>query len=231
MSRHNLHKEMILKVAEALGPALCQEMAFVGGSTTGLLLTDDFAKEQVRYTDDVDLIVSVVGYAGWAQLQERLRQYGFTDSMEDTVICRMRLGELQVDFMPDDDTLGFSNQWYQQALTTAENYQLSDSVQIRLVTPAYFVATKLEAYKGRGNDDPLASRDMEDLLNIIDGREVLVNELSEADPLLTEFIGAEFTQLLSNDLFEYAVQSQANSDAAREAVLFKRIEAIAKVAP
>ena len=44
---------MITLVAEALGSELLQQMAFVGGCTTGLLLTDAFSQEQVRHTDDV----------------------------------------------------------------------------------------------------------------------------------------------------------------------------------
>ena len=59
---YNLLKEMIITVAKALGDDMLKEVAFVGGCTTGLLLTDDFSKEAVRYTDDVDLIINVVGY-------------------------------------------------------------------------------------------------------------------------------------------------------------------------
>jgi hypothetical protein len=49
---------MLVKVAEALGDML-SEVVFVGGCTTGLLVTDDFTKEQIRYTDDEDLIVNI----------------------------------------------------------------------------------------------------------------------------------------------------------------------------
>ena len=56
----------------------------------------------------------------------------------------MALGELRVDFMPDDPAiLGFSNRWYRQALDTAQDFLPSPGRCIRLVTPAYFVATKL----------------------------------------------------------------------------------------
>lgn len=76
MSNYNRHKAMIAKVATAMGPELLDKVAFVGGCTTGLLLTDDFSREQVRHTDDVDLIVHVVGHVGWARLQEHLRSLG-----------------------------------------------------------------------------------------------------------------------------------------------------------
>lgn len=98
---------------------LLPQVVFIGGCTTGLFLTDDFTKEQVRYTDDVDLIVHVGSYSDWTRLAERLRQLGFRESMEQDVICTMMLGQLKVDFMPDNaDILGFSNRWYRDAMTT-----------------------------------------------------------------------------------------------------------------
>ncbi len=51
---HNI--QMLETVAQALGRDLCQEVAFVGGCTTALLLTDEFSREEVRYTEDVDLV-------------------------------------------------------------------------------------------------------------------------------------------------------------------------------
>ena len=60
MSLFDDQRAMLRRVAEALGEELREQVAFVGGCTTGLLLTDPFTREQVRSTDDVDLIVSVM---------------------------------------------------------------------------------------------------------------------------------------------------------------------------
>src|SRR5690348_16689376 len=101
MNQATKHREMIEQVAIALHPIL-DEVAFVGGCTTGLLLTDSFSREQVRHTEDVDLIIHVVGYIGWHSMQERLRAQGFRDDINnDAPICAMKLGQLRVDFMPD----------------------------------------------------------------------------------------------------------------------------------
>ena len=138
-SPHLLH--MIEEVAKALGPELCARTAFVGGATTGLLVTDDFAREGVRFTDDVDLIIDIVSYGEWARFQDELHKRGFSESPEDDVICRMRLGKLKVDFMPDDEKiLGFSNRWYELGLKTAINYKLNEDLAIRLLSPPLFVA-------------------------------------------------------------------------------------------
>ena len=118
-----------------------------------------------------------------------MRTKGFKESLHDDVICRMRLGELQVDFMPDDEEiLGYSNRWYAKGLEAAQSYNLNDEITIQLLTPPYFVATKFEAYAGRGNDDPLMSHDMEDILCLFDGRSELVVEIEEADSELRIYI-------------------------------------------
>ncbi len=224
-------QEMLEAVANALGPELRQQMTFVGGCTTGLLLTDEYTLEQVRHTDDVDLIVHTMGYTAFHALQEQLKKQGFSipASTEDAPICAMNLGDLRVDFMPDDDSLGFTNRWYQAAMETASSYPLTPNLNIRLVSPVYFVATKLEAYKGRGNNDPLDSRDVEDILNLVDGREELLDEIRAAASDVKNYIALEISRLLEVSDFEYAVQSQALSDTERENVIFERLEALASL--
>ena len=227
MKTINLQKQMLTKVAEALGEQLIQEVVFVGGCTTGLLITDDFTKEQIRYTDDVDLIVDVVGYPAWTSLQDQLREHGFSIDMGEEVMCRMLLGELKVDFMPvDEKTLGFTNKWYRDAVDTAQDYQLTDQLTIKLVAPEYFIATKLEAYLGRGNGDCLSSHDIEDLLNIFDGREEIVEEINSASAALKSYISKQLFLLIEDSNFEYAIQSLTNGDSDREKVIFERLEGV-----
>ncbi|HBO6306573.1 MULTISPECIES: nucleotidyl transferase AbiEii/AbiGii toxin family protein [Pseudomonas] len=231
MNVFNTLQAMLCLVAKALGPDLCQQMTFVGGCTTGLLLTDDYTREQVRSTDDVDLIVHVMGPVGFARLQETLREHGFRVSAEEGdenfPICAMKLGDLRVDFMPDDDSLGFSNRWYKDAMATSTAYDLDQETTINLVSPVYFVATKLEAWKGRGRGDALASRDIEDILNLIDGRPELQDEIQSAVDEVRDYIRQEIGQLLSDGNFEYAVSGQARGDTDREKLLFERLEALA----
>jgi predicted nucleotidyltransferase len=230
MSRYNAHRFMIQQVAQQLGSDLLSQVAFVGGCTTGLHITDEFTKEKVRYTEDVDLIIHVLGYTGWHKFSEQVTARGFKISMEDEVNCRFRLGSLCVDFMPDDESvLGYSNQWYTDALTTAQPYTMDNGTIIRLVTPSYFLATKFEAFKGRGNGDLLASRDMEDILNLVDGREELLTEVHSNTPKLKTYLAAAFTQLLAMPDINYLVQSTADNDRGREDIIFERLEQLAKL--
>ena len=227
MSRYVYLEQMLITVAKALGESLLQQVAFVGGCTTGLHITDKATQEAIRYTEDVDLIIDVMGYTQWRIFQAELKIRGFSVNLEDEIICRMRLGNLKVDFMPvDANILGFSNRWYADALEQAEDRQLSDGITIRLVTPSYFVATKLEAYQGRGNNDPLSSHDIEDLLNIVDGREELLLEVSQVKPKLKAYISEQITVLLGYSDFNYAVQAAARNNIEREAIIFERLEAL-----
>ncbi|CAO96084.1 hypothetical protein [Erwinia tasmaniensis] len=224
-------QRMLVEVAGALGPDLVKQVTFVGGCTTALLLTDEVTAEQVRHTDDVDLIVHVISYASYHALQEKLKEKGFKivapDKDEDIPICAMQLNELRVDIMPDDEAiLGFSNRWYKEAMENAFDYQLNEDIIIKLVSPVYFIATKLEAWLGRGQGDALTSRDIEDIINLIDGREELISELGSAPDAVKAFISEQLSQLLSDTNFEYAVSSQSNSSSQREKIIFDRIEEI-----
>jgi len=228
MSQFNRHREMIELVARSLGSDLLEQTAFVGGCTTGLLITDPLTREVVRYTDDVDLIVGVLGYSEWHRLSEQLQNRGFRIALGEAVNCRFRLDGLQVDFMPDDENvLGFTNRWYTQALKSAEHHELPSSTWIRVVTPPYFLATKLEAYRGRGNADLLGSHDIEDLLNLVDGRPELLTELQQAEVALRRYLAEEFTQLLEHRDMLYVVQSTALGNTDRESIILNRLEQIA----
>lgn len=221
-------RAMLQRVAEALGDELLPHVAFVGGSTTALLLTDPVTREGVRFTEDVDLIVDADSRAKWVRLQEKLRARGFAESMEDDITCRMRLGDLAVDFMPQYETiLGFTNRWYQDALNNTQSMPLTDTVSINLLAPAYFLATKLEAYRGRGKGDLLSSHDIEDIINLVDGREELCQELTQAKGDVRRYIAEQFTRLLADANFDYAVQGNVFS-AERSEIILQRFEAIAK---
>ncbi len=205
--------EMITQVALAMGDELRKRTAFVGGATTGLFVTDEFALSQVRFTDDVDLIVDILGYGEWPRFLEELRIRGFRESIEDDVICRMRLEEIKVDFMPDDEAvLGFSNRWYKAGLETASEYSLSPDLVIRILQPPLFIATKLEAYLGRGADDPMMSHDLEDILILVDGRKELVSEVKIAPMDIQLYIASQFQNLLENDQFDFALEGNFRGD-------------------
>ncbi len=134
-----------------------------------------------------------------------LRKKGFVeDSGDKAVICRWLVptdyGRVQVDVMPTDpDILGFSNRWYKKAIEQAEKIPLSSGIIISVVSAPYFLATKLEAFKGRGDGDYF-SHDLEDLIFVVENRDRLVVELMDCDQELRSYLGSEMQALL-NDQF------------------------------
>lgn len=219
--------EMLVRVADALGDDLRERLVFVGGCTTALFITDEVTLEDVRATDDVDLIVDLAGFGAWAQLQEELRRRGFMESPEDEVICRMRLGPLKADFMPDDEAiLGFGNRWYGRGIETAVPHRLTDEIEIKRLSPPLFLATKFEAYRGRGGGDLIMSRDMEDILLIVDGREELIDEVRASEDDVRAFIAAEFRALLDDPEFDNFLAGNIIGPEGRDELVRERITAI-----
>ena len=121
---------------------------------------------------------------------------------ETSVICRWRRGPLILDVMPtDEQVLGFGNQWYAPAARAALPYALTPNRTIRLIAPAHFLATKLEAFDGRGDGDFLASHDIEDIVSVLDGRSTLPTEVATADLSLRRYLAERFYALLETPDF------------------------------
>ncbi len=217
---------MLETVAAALGDDLCNQMVFVGGCSTAVLVTDEITLQEVRATDDVDLIVRLSGVGQWMHLEERLREKGFTVSSEDKVMCRMRLGDLKVDFMPDDpNILGFTNRWYEKGIQTSIKYELPSGRQIKHLTAPLFLATKFEAYNGRGNADPLGSHDLEDIIILVDGRKELLEEIANTDEDVRQYISEQFGALQTHRDFEHFLDGNI-TEAGRSDIVRRRIEDI-----
>jgi hypothetical protein len=222
------NRELLIRGARILGD-LRDEFVFLGGCTTGLLITDPAAAD-IRPTRDVDVIVATASVADYYAIAKRMRALGFH---EDTkIICRWQhLSTLTLDVMPTDpNILGFANRWYSGAVANAVDYELEAGLVIRVVTPPYFCATKIEAFHGRGNGDYASSHDLEDLLAVVDGRPELVDEIQAADNTLRRYLATEVRDLLERQEFLDALPGSLMPDAASQArlpLLLSRLQQIA----
>jgi predicted nucleotidyltransferase len=184
---------------------LCSKVVFLGGCTTALFITDKAAPD-VRSTLDVDCIVDVISLNEYYQLEKSLRDRGFIQLNQDNVICRWRVDNAILDVMPTDEKiLGFSNRWYKEAIKYAVNYPLTDVLNINVVTAPYFLATKLEAFNGRGKMDYLASHDFEDIISVIDGRVELSKEIQSSGVELRNYLAEIFNNMLKERAFHDAL--------------------------
>jgi predicted nucleotidyltransferase len=200
--------DLLETAAATLGPLL-NEVVFLGGASIHLWLSDP-AAPATRATDDVDVISDITSLTSYYQLGERLRERGFSEDSDSHVICRWRHREtgLVLDVMPNnEDVLGFSNPWYEHTIKTAIDRRLPSGIQILAATPPSIIATKLAAWKGRGNDDMLRSLDLHDILVLIDGRPELPDEITAQTPELQSYIGHELAILRQDPYFTYLVES------------------------
>lgn len=208
----------ILEFAIAQLGELADEMVFLGGCATGLLITDP-AAPPIRITKDVDAIVQVLSKAEYYQLSDKLRAKGFKeDTSDDAPICRWVAKNIILDVMPTEKKiLGFGNQWYKEAALNAEVIKLPSGNNIHMVTAPYFLITKLEAFDGRGNDDYLMSHDIEDIIAVMDGRPEIINDVIKSKAELVKKLSERFQTLMKEDRFVEAVSGHMPADETSQA--------------
>lgn len=107
--------------------------------------------------------------------------------------------------------------------------QLDTTVSIKVISAPYFLATKLEAFKNRGNQDFLSSHDLEDIISLIDSRAEIIADVFGASSLLKEYLALEFLALIQNDQFIQALPGHVNysdTSANRETIILERMQKI-----
>jgi predicted nucleotidyltransferase len=218
-------------VAERLD-TLTERMVFLGGATLGLFVTEPGAAPP-RATKDVDLVVEITmpEYLDNSFRSELLNR-GFREVTDEGVLCRWEIEGTRVDIMPTEPGIfGFSNRWYPAAVAEAQSYQFPGGPNIRLISPACFLATKLEAFADRGRGDFLASHDFEDIIAVIDGRPAIEKEVESASPEIRDFLAREFARLLTNEAFVESLPGHLRGDSAGQARLpglKARLESLAR---
>jgi len=185
---------------------LQDSVIFVGGATVSLYVQR--VAEEIRPTDDVDVLIELTDSKAYVTLEEKLRAKKFVNDIESGVICRYKIQGITVDIMPTNDKiLGFSNIWYPQGFKTAVKYDLEDGYNINIFRPEYFIATKLEAFKNRGGNDGRTSTDFEDLVYIFNHRNTLWQEMSSADEDVKSYLQHQFKIMLENQYLEEWISS------------------------
>lgn len=219
-------------IAHALGD-LRDKVVFVGGCSVGILLTDT-AASPARVTYDVDLISQVTALAGFYHLEKEFDKLGFKrDMSKDAPICRWHYQGIEVDLMPTDPLiLGFSNCWYPMVVQTATSLVLPSGNSIQIISAPAFIATKFEAFADRGKGDLQASHDLEDIINVVDGRPELLKEISASPTDLKTYLQEKTTQLLAMPRFEDALVGMIFPDeflAERVQIVRQRLTDIAQL--
>lgn len=190
-------------------------MVFVGGTVPALYPLADGV--DVRPTLDVDAVIDVATTAGYYAFVERLRSRGFTECTDEGApLCRLVCGGIKVDLVATVDTgIGPTNRWYRDAVPAASSYSPEPDLDVLAITPIYFIATKLEAFRGRGYGDFQASHDLEDLLAVIAGLDSVRVEIENDHDRVAEAVRRDLVELAAQEAFIDAVPGHFERSLAR----------------
>jgi len=188
-----------------------KEIVFVGGSVV-VLLVDDAAAHAARPTEDVDIVVNVAALKEYYEFEDMLLAKGFINDTKSDVACRYKKGSIALDVMTtEEDVLGFTNIWYGPALNCTDTKTLPDGTEIQVISPIYFIATKIEAFKNRGHGDYL-SADIEDIVAVMENRGQLLIEMKDADEDLRQYFVKEYADLDNPDFWNHLPGCLDNPD-------------------
>jgi hypothetical protein len=171
-------------------------MVFVGGAVVSLY-TDDPAADEIRPTQDVDMTLNIVNLSHWEKVQAQLLEFGFHPDPFGHAICSYKYNDIPVDIMAaEDGPLGPANRWYKigfENLWTAK----AKEQEIYILSAPCYLATKFEAFNNRGKDYR-SSHDMEDIINILDNRINIVEEIAKDDTRIEHFIKEQLQNIINN---------------------------------
>ena len=198
-------RDMLCTVAVGL-EELVSETVFVGGATV-ILYDNKRTEEEQRPTQDVDCVIEITSRKLYNELEEKLRKKGFKhDQRQGAPVCRWIFNGVTTDIVPSKpEIIGFSNGWYPEGVANSIWYELTKKIKIRIFTPVFFLATKIEALKDRGMSDIRLSRDFEDIVAIFDFQNDMDEFIFKADGPLRNFLRNEIKVLVKHHQIEEAI--------------------------
>jgi predicted nucleotidyltransferase len=195
MENRTINIAVVAEVAKAL-KNIKKDMVFVGGAVVSLY-TDDPAADEIRPTQDVDMTLNIVNLSHWEKVQAQLLEFGFHPDPFGHAICSYKYNDIPVDIMAaEDGPLGPANRWYKigfENLWTAK----AKEQEIYILSAPCYLATKFEAFNNRGKDYR-SSHDMEDIINILDNRINIVEEIAKDDTRIEHFIKEQLQNIINN---------------------------------
>lgn len=196
LTHAQINIEAVRRVAMALGE-LNRDVVFVGGAVVQLYI-DNPAAEDVRPTKDVDFVIQIANLGKLEDLRVLLHQKGFSQSAEDSVICRFRFHDIKVDVM-STEPIGWApaNPWFEGGFKKMVKKKLGD-VEVNLLPLPYFLATKFSAFTNRGGLDPRTSHDFEDIVYILDNSSTVKEEVIKSPQDVQQYLKKSFSSILEN---------------------------------
>lgn len=198
-----VNRAITLKIAHALDE-LNERVVFVGGAVVSLYVNDP-AADDVRPTQDIDFSMEIAHLAELESIRESLIKKGFYQTSEDDVICRFRYEDIKVDVMATK-AIGWAstNPWFEAGFQNLVKFDL-DGKSIRCLSLPYFLASKFAAFYNRGSKDPRTSKDMEDIVYILNHRMGLAEEVIATEPDVKFYLRDCFQDILHDAAKQEAI--------------------------
>ncbi len=201
MINNSSHLSLLQSFISCTNEKLLEEITICGGLAPALYNLPSII--ELRTTTDIDVIFTIDDspenpspYIQHQHFVDQFLEIGFTAA--DPPICRYKHREnpeVLVDICTTLDTpIGPANTWYAKGV---ENRILSDALPLFVIPPIYFVATKFEAWKGRGKGDLWESKDLEDIITIFVGLPFLFEEIQDGKEQVHQFLRDELHSLLN----------------------------------
>jgi len=188
---------VVAEVAEALGE-LNKDMVFVGGAVVSLY-SNDPAADEIRPTKDIDMTLNIVNLSHWQHITEKLASLGFHPDPYGHAICSFKYKDIPVDIMAaEDGPLGSANRWYKIGFKNLWTARAKEQ-EIQLLAAPCYLATKFEAFNDRGSDYR-TSHDIEDIIYIIDNRIEIVDEIANAEVVISNFIKQQLNKIIQQGM-------------------------------
>jgi hypothetical protein len=193
-------------IASALSK-IQESFVFVGGASLPFYLPPQYVSE-ARPTNDIDVVLEVLTRIDATRLEKELLRNGFDN--EVGYIGRFRYQGIIVDLMStSEEAFDCKNEWYKDGFDHA--IVIEKSPLIKVMSLPYFIACKLEAFHSRGQKDYLNSRDMEDVIGLLDvtSQDQLENILKSSNQNLREYLKKQFQTLQGQEEFKQSVPAHA----------------------
>lgn len=199
MMKYTDTREMIFLIAHALGE-LNDKAVFVGGATLPFYIPEKYLA-QVKPTEDINVVMEIVGRNQNIMNEKLLREKGFRhDTSKGATACRWIFRDFKVDVMSSDQSgMGFTNRWFREGIQNSIQV-LNSPVPVRIFNLPYFIAAKIEAFKGRGKGDFVGSPDIEDIISVLEvaSGEHFESQLKGCSQELNQYLRKEFSDWVNS---------------------------------
>ena len=217
--------DAIKLIANALGN-INDQVIYVGGAVVGLY-ADTKGAPEVRPTKDIDIVVEIASVLELEKLRQELADRGIHFAKDEKTICRFIYKNVLLDVMATQE-IGWApaNPWFKSGFDHPEVHYLGKT-EIKIMPLAFYLASKFVAFNVRGTD-PRTSKDLEDIIYILDNRSSVVEDIIGSEKKVKAFLIKELAEIFRDPLLQEAVLAhlESNTQTERYSIINQKIEKI-----